>query len=438
MSKKLWGGRFAKKTDPLVEEFTRSIRYDQRIAEYDILGSKAHVHILKKAGYLTAPEASKLTAALDSLYRSVKGGTFTADPASEDIHTDIQNKLEGKVGELALKVHTARSRNDQVAYATKMYCKAELSKVAGGLDLLVKAFGTAAERYRGMVIPGYTHMQHAQPVYLKDYLGAYAGMLKRDKARLAHISDNIAVTLGSGALAGTPIDASVYMTAAEAVSAPVNPMDSVSDRDFVIETIGALCLIATHLSRLSEDLIIWSTKEFDFVEIDDSYCTGSSLMPQKKNPDVLELIRGYSGRLYGNLVAVLTMMKALPLTYNRDMQLDKEPLFNSFEIVSKELEVLTGLMRTLKFNEKRIDECLKSESLYATDLVYYLVDKGIPFTPAHSIVGRLIKDSLDRGILIKNMPEGELKKFSDRFVKKEVLKLFDPLVSVKSKRSVKR
>jgi len=294
-------------------------------------------------------------------------------------------------------------------------------------------------------------MQHAQPVYLSDYLKAYSVMLTRDSTRLNNIFLGLNLTLGAGALAGTPVDASKYTVkageylkgysadAAFDINATANSLDSVSDRDFVIEIIAALSILAMHLSRFSEDLIIWSTKEFGFVELDDAYCTGSSLMPQKKNADVLELTRGYAGRLYGNLVSVLSMMKALPLSYNRDMQLDKEPLFGSFEIVSGELRVLKGLIQTLMFNKERIAEHLKDESLYATDLVYYLVDLGVPFKKAHALVGGLVKESMDTGIKIKAMPESVLKtKLCNKVSKKEIVKRFDPEYSVKSKKSVKR
>jgi len=436
MAKKLWGGRFGKETNPLVEEFTKSIQYDYKLAEYDISGSMSHVEILKKGRYLTSGEASKLQKGLNSIVESIKKGSFEPDHGCEDIHTNIQNILQKKVGDLALKLHTARSRNDQVAFATKLYCKAGISKVEAEILKLAKAMKDLGQNNKNVIMPGFTHLQHAQPVMLKDYLGAYVQMLSRDAERLAYISGNIKMVMGAGALAGTPISAGNYKL--KAIEATDNSLDSVSDRDFIIEIISVLSIVAMHLSRLAEDLIIWSTKEFDFVEIDEAFCTGSSLMPQKKNPDALELIRGYAGRLYGNLVSVLTMMKGLPLTYNRDMQLDKEPLFNSFEIVSSELNVLTGLIKTLKFNKEKIKEQLKDESLYATDLVYYLVDKKIPFKNAHTIIGKLVKYSLDNDIEIKDMPEGLLKKFSDKLVKKEIVRLFDPLVSVKSKKSIKR
>ena len=436
MAKKLWGGRFGKKTDPLVEDFTRSIGYDYKLAEYDLIGSMAHVRILKGAGFLTAGEAARLTKGLKSIYADVKNGAFIADDRNEDIHTDIQNRLYKRAGAIALKLHTARSRNDQVVFATKLYCKDRINAVREDIAGLISSLNGLARKCGTLVMPGFTHMQHAQPIYLKNHLSAYVEMLKRDSGRLGHIHGNINPTMGAGSLAGTPIKAEIYTRSK--IDPAVNSLDAVSDRDFVIEIISALSILAMHLSRISEDLIIWSTKEFDFVEIDEAFCTGSSLMPQKKNPDALELIRGFTGRVYGNLVSVLTMMKGLPLTYNRDMQLDKEPLFDSFEIVTSGLKVLSGVVGTLKFNKASIAASLEDESLYATDLVYYLVDKKIAFKTAHTIVGRLIKYSLDASCAIKDMPESRLKMFSNKFVKSEIAKLFNPTVSVRSKRSIKR
>ncbi len=453
MAKKLWGGRFSKPTDPLVEKFTRSIQYDYKLALYDVLGSMLHVEILRECGdkYLTKPEYSSLMKALDSIYEKVKANKFKFDDTCEDVHTCIQNELYKKVGDLALKLHTARSRNDQVVFATKMYSQTVLLKLAYEISGLRLELAALSKNNSEIIIPGFTHLQHAQPVYLKDYLQAYIDMLIRDAERLVFIEKNMKITMGAGALAGTPVDAAKYNRKTSEIlkdkseflarlnlCATSNSLDTVSDRDFVIEIISALAMLAMHLSRLAEDLILWSTKEFDFVELDDAFCTGSSLMPQKKNPDVLELVRGYAGRLNGNLVSVLTMMKGLPLTYNRDMQLDKEPLFNSFEIVSAELEVLAGLVKTLKFKKNSIAAHLKDESLYATDLVYYLVDKKVPFKQAHTIVGKLVLYSLAHGIEIKEMPENILHEFSEAFVKKEIVKLFDPLVSVRSKKSISR
>ena len=434
MAKKLWGGRFGKKTDPLVEEFTKSIHYDCKLAAYDIAGSIAHVAILRKAGYLTAAEASRLTSALKSIERElVKDGSFKPNDSYEDVHTQIQDVVARKVGKLALKLHTARSRNDQVVFAVKMYCKDKIVGLRSDIAAFTKVVSGLMAKNKGMVIPGFTHMQHAQPTYLKDYLGAYIEMLKRDAKRLGNIGAGIKPTLGAGAMAGTPISASKY--GAFAVS---NSVDTVSDRDFVIEILSALAIVGMHLSRLAEDLIIWSTQELDFIELDEAFCTGSSLMPHKKNPDALELVRGYAGRLYGNLVSVLTTMKGIPLSYNRDMQLDKEPLFSSVEIVSDELKVLAGLLATLKVNKDKIEEALEDESLYATDLVYYLVDKGVAFKDSHDIVGRLVRYALDNGINIKSMTEHELHRFSDKFVGEEIIRLFNPKVSVESKKSIRR
>ncbi|MBP7055652.1 MAG: argininosuccinate lyase [Candidatus Omnitrophica bacterium] len=451
MTKKLWGGRFGKSTDPIVEDFTRSIQYDYKLAECDVLGSIAHVNVLKKCGYLKPGEASKLISGLKWIKAQIATGAFKPDLSVEDIHTQIQNLLEKNVGDVALKLHTARSRNDQVVFATKLYCKFEIAMLQSEIMALAVELLAKAGANKGVIIPGFTHMQHAQPVYLSDYMKAYSVMLTRDSARLNNIFLNIHLTLGAGAIAGTPVEASKYrLKAAEYlkeycpdssfdIEPTINSIDSVSDRDFVIEIISGLSILATHLSRLAEDLIIWSTKEFGFVELDDAYCTGSSLMPQKKNADVLELVRGYAGRLYGNLVSVLTMMKALPLSYNRDMQLDKESLFSSFETVSGELRVLKGLVKTLRFNKSRIEEYLKDESLYATDLVYYLVDLGVPFKKAHSLVGGLVKYSMETGIQIKAMPEDALKsRLHGNVSKKEILKRFDPDYSVKMKRSIKR
>ncbi len=455
MAKKLWGGRFEKKTDPLVEDFTRSIQYDYKLAPYDILGSIIHVEVLKRAHYLNAAEAASLQRGLKAVAAKLKKNP--ASPAHqplEDIHTFIQNQLEKEAGAVSLKLQTCRSRNDQVVLGMKLYCRNQAAMLEKDILGLMEAFMAKGAEYDGLILPGFTHLQHAQPVYAGDYLSAYARMLKRDYARIHSAVEHIEFSFGAGALAGTPVQARHYHVAVKDYAAGLsfasledlsvtlkptaNSLDTVSDRDFVIEIVSALSLTAMHLSRLAEDLIIWTTKEFGFIELDDAYCTGSSLMPQKKNPDVLELIRGYAGRLYGHLVGVLTMMKGLPLAYNRDMQLDKEPLFDSFEIVSLELRVLAGLIKTLKFNTDKIESHLKDESLYATDIVYYLVDKKVPFKEAHSIVGRLVKYSLDNEIPIQDLPEDKLKEFSPVFVRGEIVKLFNPVVSVKSRKSVKR
>jgi len=449
MKKKMWGGRFSKPTHPSVEKFTGSVHYDKRLAEYDLLGSMLHVEILRKAGYLKKSEALALFKGLSAIYKKAAAGTYKPDASSEDVHTDIQNKLEKSVGPVALKLHTARSRNDQVAFASRLYTKIKASELSAAVSGLDKAIKGLSKRYEDLIVPGFTHMQHAQAVRLKDYLGAYSEMFERDSLRLEAVAKNIKLVMGAGSVAGTPIPAALYEIRSPGtlkgpniksfdIHAVANSIDAVSDRDFVADILSAIAMLGMHISRLSEDLIIWSTKEFGFVELDESFSTGSSLMPQKKNPDVLELARGYTGRLYANLMNILIVMKGLPLSYNRDMQLDKEPLFDSIDIASIELEVLAGLIKTLKINRARVEEALEDEALYATDLVYYLVDKGVSFKTAHGLVGRLVKHSLESGISIQSMNEPELRKFSDKFVHKEVIKLFNPLVSVKSKRSVKR
>ncbi|MDO8525709.1 MAG: argininosuccinate lyase [Candidatus Omnitrophota bacterium] len=447
MSKKLWGGRFKKKTDPSVEKFTKSIHYDYKLAKYDILGSMAHVAILGRAGYLTSGEVVKMQSAL----AGIANGKFSPDDSYEDVHSQIQGMLQREAGDLALKLHTARSRNDQVVFATKVYCKAQLAQLEQLLGGLIAALNGLAKANKDVIVPGFTHMQHAQPVYLKDYIGAYVIMLEGDLMKAKSAASDLKLTLGAGAIAGTPIAADRYNISLDAYAKKIkiplsglkiaptrNSVYDVSERGFVAEALNVTAIIAAHLSRFAEDMIIWSTKEFDFVDIDESFCTGSSLMPQKKNPDVLELIRGYAGRMYGNRIGFLAVIKGLPLSYNRDMQLDKEPLFDSFEVISGELAVLTGLVKTLKFNKVKIEEHLEDESLYATDLVYYLVDKGVAFKEAHTIIGKLVKRSIDSSIEIKSMTDNELKKFSDKLARKDIIKLLNPKVSVESKKSIKR
>ncbi len=443
---KLWGGRFKKKTDPLVEEFTKSIHYDQKLAEYDCLGSLAHIDILKKAKLLNSQEHNKLKKGLEEILERIQSGQLKIDSSCEDIHTFIQEALEKKIGKLADKLQTCRSRNDQVVFDMKGYAFDHLADTLDLVSGVIKALKALAKKYATTYIPGYTHLQHAIPVRLADHLMAYAQMFQQDQRRLSAIIDHLNITMGSGALAGTFIDSHHYdgVTAflpshqKANVSAPYNALHTVSDRDFIIETLNALAVLGMHLSRLAEDFILWSTKEFDFIDIDEAFCTGSSLMPHKKNPDVLELIRGYSGRLYGNLVSVLVMMKGLPLSYNHDMQLDKEPLFDSFEIVQKELQILAKLLPSVKFKKENIERQLEDECLYATDIADYLVQKGVPFKEAHTIVGRLVRTKLETGKDIKDMSQEELKKFHEFFTPAMMKKIIDPRHSVESQKSVKR
>lgn len=440
---KLWGGRFSKKTNKLVEEFTKSIHFDCKLAEYDCMGSLCHIDVLKKASLLTSLEHSKLKNGLNTVLDSIKNGTFKIDPSFEDIHSYIQHLLEKnpKVGKAALKLHTCRSRNDQVAFDTKFYCLENLNKIFKSIHDFNGALSDLAVKNKDIQIPGYTHLQRAMPVKLYDYFSSHIQMLRRDWKRLENAFENIDLTMGAGALAGTMIQASEYNQAASTLPKPaqpsVNSIDAVSDRDFVIEILSALSILQMHLSRLAEDMILWATKEFDFIEIDDAFCTGSSLMPQKKNPDVLELVRGYTGRVYGNLVNVLVMMKGLPLSYNRDMQHDKEPLFDSFEIVRKELGVLTELFKNVKFNKENIKKQLEDECLYATDLSDYLVRNKVPFKEAHAVIGKLIQYKLKNNIELRSLDDAALKAFHPLLTAKIINKLIDPKISVESKKSVR-
>ncbi len=437
MKSKLWGGRFSKATHKLVEEFTKSIHFDHKLARYDCIGSLAHIDVLKKAGLLSAGEHKEIQKVLNRILHEIENGTFRIDRSFEDIHSYIQHLVETKAGKAGLKLHTCRSRNDQVAFDVKLYCLINLLETDEALKglraVLLKLSGENAALY----MPGYTHLQHAMPVSAGDHLSAYEQMLERDSRRLKHASFNFSLTMGAGALAGTPIDSKNYTTSD--VDPISNSIDAVSDRDFVIEILSALAIIGMHLSRLAEDMILWSTKEFDFIDIDDAFCTGSSLMPQKKNPDVLELVRGYTGRLYGNLVNVLVMMKGLPLSYNRDMQHDKEPLFDSFEIVQKELAVLAELFKNVRFKEENIKKQLQDEALYATDISDHLVQQGrVPFKEAHTIVGQLIRHKYKTGIELKAMSDTELKKFHKSLNSRIINKIIDPKASVESKKSIRR
>ncbi|MEA3329099.1 MAG: argininosuccinate lyase [Candidatus Omnitrophota bacterium] len=445
---KLWGSRFKEKTAKVVEKFTSSIAIDHKLAECDLIGSLVHMLALKKAGLLSSQEYKKLNQGILAILKEVRSGFFRPNLSSEDIHTDIQNKLTKKIGKLALKLHTLRSRNDQVAFDTKLFCNFSIQEL---LDLIAdfkKGLLKLGAHYEDLIIPGYTHLQFAQPIRFLDYVFTYLDMLKRDAHRLENIAKELKFSFGAGALAGVSIENKAYEEAIKIIIKQEglnvqcgilnNSLDAVSNRDFVIEFLGNLAILGMHLSRMAEDFIIWSSAEFGFIEIADEFCTGSSLMPQKKNPDVLELIRGYTGRLYGNLTSVLVMMKGLPLAYNRDMQLDKEPLFSSVAIVKDELMVLTGLIGHIKINKANIKARLKDEFLYATELVDLLVHKGTAFGAAHSIIGKLVKYSIDEKVKIKDMPDKLLKTFSPHLNLKEVKKRLDPFFAVRLKKSVKK
>lgn len=439
MKKKLWGGRFKKSQDPEFEDFSCSMYFDYRLAKYDALGSIAHAKMLGKCGIIPKKDAGAIVRGLNAILKQLEAGKFIYDFTAEDIHTNIQNALEEKIGKPALKLHTARSRNDQVALDTRMYCKDKAQEIYGLVATLQDSLLGFAKKNKDVIIPGLTHMQHAQPVLLSDHIEAYVWMLARDKRKL-HCAYHAAdfMPLGACALAGTSLKVDRKFVAKQLGFSALceNTMDAVSDRDFVIEFMEAASLISMHLSRLASDLILWVTPEFGFVEIGQQYCTGSSIMPQKVNPDFLELVRGMAGRIYGNLFSVLTMMKGLPLTYNRDMQWDKQPLFDSVEKVSKALRIFSGMMKGVKVNRVNIDRALMDESLYATDLAEYLVATGLDSRQAHSIIGKLVAVTLEKKQRISGLTLPELKRFSDKF-EKDVFKLLDPKVSVASRKKVR-
>jgi argininosuccinate lyase len=397
MSQKLWAGRFKEKTAKIVETFTSSIDVDQRLYAFDIQGSIAHCRTLAKAAIISAEEADELIAGLEKIKQEIDEETLPYSDALEDIHTHIESRLAEIAGKVAHKLHTARSRNDQVALDVRMYLRDQVESITQLLFELLKVLVGLAKRHIKTVLPGYTHLQRAQPILLAHHLMAYYEMFSRDSERLQDSLVRINVMpLGSAALAGTPHPIDRKYTAEllgfEKVSA--NSVDSVSDRDFIIEFLSAAGICMMHLSRLSEELIIWSSAEFGFIELPDAFATGSSIMPQKKNPDVAELIRGKSGRVFGNLMAMLTIMKSLPLSYNRDMQEDKTLLFDATDILTACVEIYIQLLPNIKINKTIMQKAAASGYLNATDMADYLVTKGMPFREAHHCVGQVVSYAL--------------------------------------------
>jgi argininosuccinate lyase len=395
-AQRTWGGRFSAGPAEAVKAFTESVSFDWRLYPQDIAGSVAHAKGLAKVGLLTKAEAAKIERGLRSIEREIKAGKFKWDPACEDVHMNIEAALIRKIGAAGKKLHTARSRNDQVATDLRLWVRhTAVVEVRGAIGGLMKSLVALADGNADMVVPGYTHTQRAQPVLLAHHLLAYCEMLERDTQRFVMAGGHGESPLGSGAIAGSTLKLDREYTAKLLAFGTVtqNSMDAVSDRDFVVEFLAAVAICGMHLSRLSEDLILWSTAEFGFVTIGDAYTTGSSLMPQKKNPDVAELVRGKTGRLYGNLMSVLTMMKGLPLTYNRDMQEDKEPLFDSADTLLASLRVMADMLGHTKVNRARCEAAASDPMLLATDLVDFLVKRGMAFREAHHAVGALVSES---------------------------------------------
>src|SRR3989442_4317470 len=423
---KLWAGRFRGKTDPQVETFTSSLAIDRRLYRHDIAGSIAHGRTLDRPAVLTRREADKLVAGLKQVEKEIAGGRFRFTPAHEDIHMAIEARLTELVGEVGGKLHTGRSRNDQVALDLRLYLRDAVNDLLAGLRRFQESLVALARRELSVVMPGYTHMQRAQPVLFAHHLLAYVEMAERDKGRLRDALRRINVMpLGSGALAGTnfPLDREYT---ARLLGFPVvsqNSLDAVSDRDFVVETLAALALVMAHASRFAAELVLWSSPEFGFVELPDAFCTGSSMMPQKKNPDVPELVRGKTGRVYGHLVNLLTTLKALPLSYNRDLQEDKPALFDALDTVTASVEALTELMRRLTVNRDVLKQAGQGGGMPATEVADYLVNPGVTFRAEHALTGRLVRAALDQGRELTVFSLEELRTFSDRIEKGLFLRL---------------
>jgi argininosuccinate lyase len=417
---KPWGGRFSESTDREVEAFTTSLHYDRRLYQCDIEGSIAHARMLAKQGIVTKREATAIRTGLRAIRSEIEAGTFVFQPGDEDIHMAVEKALTARIGEAGGKLHTGRSRNDQIALDIRLYLRVEIRDIRALLGKLKAGFVERAKAEMGAILPGYTHMQKAQPVLLSHYLLAFREMLDRDEDRLRDCLKRVNVMpLGAAALAGTglPIDRRYVARILGFPEVTANSMDSVSDRDFVAEFIFAASLVMMHLSRFCEDLILWSTDEFGYVEIADAFTTGSSIMPQKKNPDVAELIRGKTGRVYGDLVALLTILKGLPMTYNRDLQEDKEPLFDTIDTLQSSLRVLTAMIGRLTFNRQRMETGAAGGFSTATDLAEYLVRKGVPFREAHGIVGRIVSFCIQEGKALTGLTLKEFRKFYKGFEK---------------------
>ncbi|MFA1819355.1 argininosuccinate lyase [Virgibacillus oceani] len=414
---KLWGGRFTKSTNELVDEYTASITFDKKLAAYDVQGSIAHVKMLKKCGIISEGEADTIAAGLEAVYEKIENGKAVLSEKDEDIHMNVERLLIEEIGPIGGKLHTGRSRNDQVALDMRLYLRNELLNISDQLIEVQEALCKQAEANLDTVLPGYTHLQRAQPVLFAHHMMAYVFMFQRDVERLADSYKRVNKSpLGAGALAGTtfPIDREFVAEQLGFEGICENSLDAVSDRDFVVEFLANASMIAAHLSRLCEELIQWSSAEFNFIELDDEFCTGSSMMPQKKNPDVAELVRGKTGRIYGNLTAMLTTLKGLPLAYNKDMQEDKEGMFDSVDTLKGALALFAPLIKTMQVKKENMYEAVRQDFSNATDLADYLVGKGMPFRESHAVVGNIVLYCINEGKYLLDMSLKELASFSDR------------------------
>jgi argininosuccinate lyase len=417
MADKPWGGRFDGATEKSVEDFTTSLHFDRRLYRQDIRGSMAHTRMLAKQGILTAAEAEAIVQGLTEILSEIDGGEFIFDPALEDIHMAVEARLTAKIGEVGRKLHTARSRNDQVSLDMRLYLADEVEALVAGLTGLRRSGASLARGNFGVILPGYTHLQRAQPVLFAHHLLAYDEMWRRDQMRLKESLARIRISpLGAAALAGTTFSIDPEFTA-ELVGFPKvfrNSLDAVSDRDFILEFLAQAAIIMVHLSRLSEELILWASAEFGFVALPDAFTTGSSIMPQKKNPDVAELIRGKCGRVTGHLMGLLMTVKGLPLAYNRDLQEDKEPLFDTVDTVKSSVNLMAGLLASLTLREDRIAQALRGGYLSATDLADYLVLQGVSFRTAHEQVGRLVRYAEFQGKELWDLSLEEIQRFASQ------------------------
>lgn len=435
--KKLWGGRFATETASSVEAFTSSIDVDARLYRHDIAGSIAHARMLARQRIVSAREGQKIVRGLKAVQKEIERGRFSFSPADEDIHLNIERRLIQKIGAVGEKLHTARSRNDQVALDMRLYLREELKTILGGLEGLKRELARAARRHLTAIMPGYTHLQRAQPVLFSHHLLAYVDMLERDYERMSGCLERANVLpLGSGALSGTtfPIDRGYVARLLHFPRISRNSIDAVSDRDFLLEFLSVSAILFVHLSRLAEEIILWSSQEFGFIELPDRYCTGSSMMPQKKNPDVPELVRGKSGRVFGHLQALLTVMKGLPLAYNRDLQEDKVPLFDTADTVKASLQMMQELVRELKIKKERMLAAAQDGFMNATDLADYLVRRRLTFRSAHALVGKVVRFCLDQRCRIEDLSLTELKRFSSKF-DKDVYGFLTPEAAVRRRRA---
>ena len=416
MAEKLWGGRFTAPTDQFVEEFTASIMFDQRLYRYDIEGSIAHARMLAKQAIIGDDEAETIIDGLKQILDEIESEKLEFKISLEDIHMNIEARLIELIGPVGGKLHTARSRNDQIALDVRLYLRDEINAVSDYVKKLQQALLDQAEQNLDVIMPGYTHLQTAQPVLFAHHMLAYYEMLKRDAERLCDLYKRVNVLpLGAGALAGTTFDIDREFVAEQLGFAGVtrNSLDTVSDRDFAIEFCSTASMLMMHLSRLSEELVLWSSADFNFITLSDAFCTGSSIMPQKKNPDVPELVRGKSGRVYGNLVSLLTLMKSLPLAYNKDTQEDKEPLFDTIDTVKGSLKVFADMIREMQVNAEPMRIAAARGFSTATDVADYCVRKGIPFRQAHEIVGKTVRFCVENGKDIPELSIDEFKSFSD-------------------------